>query len=541
MTGIVFDTLTDSPDTPAAATVNLPPLQVRAYGAAGNHGIAKLPALSVVATGFVTERWMGDAIVTLPPLGARAYGAAGGHAIVTLPALAVRARDAGVLAPNPGNAVCTLPHLQVVATGFERCYGSAIVNLPALSTRAVEASGASAIVVLPSLSAVALEQALPSTPRGLLLMPSGFMASFASLDYLSRLEDTATFGMSSTGVLTALLQLRLRLDADPHTAYEGFGQLVDTLELDDQLAVIFTELLTVSMALGATHTVTRIAIAEMVDALLLGAHVATAQEAYALIVEALAFGSLLEAVNIATFTAGMAFDDAIAAAYTAAAALVDSLMFGVEQTPTVTFAALLRSDLALSMAGLSAWEAFGLLEDRLDFVVQLNIDDEQYLAWTMNTTSKAATRYDSWPFNSFMRINGKRYGVAATGLYRIGGATDNGEDINAKLRLGMSSLGTRVLKRIPEIYYATAGGDLYFKVIVAHEKTGERSSHGYRGYTVGGASMREGRIEPGRGLKSVYFDFQIENIDGSSFDLDVLEFKPLLLDRRVRGKAGAKP
>ena len=52
--------------------------------------------------------------------------------------------------------------------------------------------------------------------------------------------------------------------------------------------------------------------------------------------------------------------------------------------------------------------------------------------------------------------------------------------------------------------------------------------------------MREGRVEPGRGLKAVYFDFIAENVEGSDFEFDVIEFKPLYLERRLRGKAGGK-
>lgn len=340
----------------------------------------------------------------------------------------------------------------------------------------------------------------------------------------------------------ALLRAKLALEAEPSMRFEGTRTLRDTLTLDAQFAGIYQELLTVSLALGATQNITFTAIAQMADALLLGGAVGSVREAYALITEAIAFGMLLEATSIATLTAGLEFGSAIEAAYQAAAKLVDELLLGATLTPSVTLVALMQDELAIGLTQNALLTAIAVLRDRLDFVLHLHVDDEQYIAWSMNTDSRAASRYTNYPFNSFMRIGKRYYGVSDTGLYRLEGEDDAGADIAAKLRLGMSSLGTRVMKRVASGYLGyTADGDLRLKIISADPTTGEREAHVYRLYVSGAGSQREGRVKLGKGMKAVYFDFQIENVDGADFELDVIEILPVFLTRRLRGNAGAKP
>jgi hypothetical protein len=87
----------------------------------------------------------------------------------------------------------------------------------------------------------------------------------------------------------------------------------------------------------------------------------------------------------------------------------------------------------------------------------------------------------------------------------------------------------------------TAAGDLLLKVVKADSTTGAREAHVYRLYATGAGSMREGRVKVGKGLEAVYYDFQVENVDGAAFDVDVIEIIPVAAQRRVRGNAGGKP
>lgn len=359
---------------------------------------------------------------------------------------------------------------------------------------------------------------------------------------VEHLADTLGLGSSAAAAHTALLQARLALLADtPVTTLDGLSALRDDMALEDGLGLVFRELLTVALALGDSQTVSYTAIARMVDALLLSGAVGGPLEAYAVITEALALGTLGYGTPLSVLSDSVKLGAAAASRYAAIAQLIDALALAATQSASATLAIAIGDVLALDAAQSTSLDAVAVLRDQLDFVLQLSIDNEQYVAWTMHTTSKAATRYTNYPFNSFMRVGGRYYGVTDTGRYRLEGEDDAGTPIAAKLRQGMSSLGTRLLKRIATAYLGyTADGDLRIKVIVANEVNGAREAHVYRLRPKGAGSLREGHVPIGRGLKSVYWDFQIENVDGADFALDVVEILPLLLERRIRGNAGGK-
>lgn len=361
-------------------------------------------------------------------------------------------------------------------------------------------------------------------------------------DAIEHLADALNLGFSGSSLQTAVLRARLGLSGDGAIGFDGTARLTDSLSLDDALSLVFRELLADGLTLGDTLAIDYAAIARMVDALLLSGAVDTSAEAFAVIHEAMTFGVVGGGYPLVPLDDSLELGDSIAQTYAAIARLVDALALEAGMTPTATLAVVMADTLALGTTQDTHLDAVSVLRDRLDFVLQFAIDDEQYVAWSMNTDSKAASRYTNYPFNSFMRIGDRYYGATDAGLYRLGGADDAGEPINAALRLGMSSLGTRVLKRIASGYLGyTSSGDLRLKVIVADSTTGAREAHVYRLYATGAGSAREGRIKVGKGLKSVYYDFQVENVDGADFELDVIEILPIYLERRIRGNAGGKP
>jgi hypothetical protein len=359
------------------------------------------------------------------------------------------------------------------------------------------------------------------------------------------LADGLQLGLQLSAIQTAILRARLQLAAEQRVAFDGTQTLRDTLALEVTLDLVFHQILASSLELGATQAISYTAIARMVDALLLGGAVNTSAEAHILIAEAITFGAVLEGTPLTTFTSALGLDASMSLTYAAIARLIDQLALSASQSTTATLATVLSDELALAMGGTTSLDATTVLRDGLAFVLQFSIDDEQYVAWSMNTNTKGATKYTNFPFNSFMRIggeNGVQCGVTDTGLYRMEGADDAGVPIAAKLRLGMSSMGTRAQKRMASAYLGyTASGDLRVKAVVADEVTGDRTAHSYRLHARGASSMREGRVPIGKGLQSPYWDFVVENVDGADFELDVIEILPIYLERRVRGNAGGKP
>lgn len=356
------------------------------------------------------------------------------------------------------------------------------------------------------------------------------------------LNDSVTL----SGVLTALpgllLRSAIRVQAKLKTKAQAVAALQDAVELEDRFDLILILMLKDAVTTGDTLSLDYTALIRLQDALLLSGTVTTVAEATLLMVEAVAFHATMEAMQFIGLSDQVTLSDVIRDAFTAAMQLVDSVLMTDTLTGTGTIAMALRDGVTLDGALLTSVQAVELLRDTVGLTVRFTLDDGHYVAWTMNADSKASSKYEQWPFNSYMRVGGRYYGVSDTGLYRLGGDTDDGAAINARVRMGMSTLGSRTAKHVPSVYLGySATGDMLLKAVVADSQTGQRQAHVYRLHANDSAgSVREARTKLGRGLSAVYWDFEIVNDAGADFDIDVIEWMPLQTQRRLRGNAGGK-
>lgn len=147
--------------------------------------------------------------------------------------------------------------------------------------------------------------------------------------------------------------------------------------------------------------------------------------------------------------------------------------------------------------------------------------------WVLNSETAAASAYANYGFTSFARMGDDVFGVRADGIYKLGGASDDGSPINAVVAFGSIDFGTSELKGVSNVYVGTAsGGALYVKVITV------QGTYTYRGRRVDGA-MRAQRFDLGRGLRASYYEFELYTTGGEDFDLDSVEFVPAALARRI--------
>lgn len=145
--------------------------------------------------------------------------------------------------------------------------------------------------------------------------------------------------------------------------------------------------------------------------------------------------------------------------------------------------------------------------------------------WAMNTRTAGVTEYQNYAFNSFARVGDKYLGAADDGLYELLGDTDNGTSIIATIRSGFAQWAGTHLGSFKAAYLAVAGpGNYILRVITRDGKTFN--------YEVNVADGRTAKIKMGKGLRSRYFAFELVST-GQDFDLDTLEFFPLVADRRV--------
>lgn len=146
--------------------------------------------------------------------------------------------------------------------------------------------------------------------------------------------------------------------------------------------------------------------------------------------------------------------------------------------------------------------------------------------WAMNTRTGGVTEYKNFPFNSFANYGEHSYLAAADdGLYELQGDDDNGADIIAQIKGGFLQFGGGHLSRLKAAYIAQRGsGDWVLKIT-----TGEGLTYIY-GVTAAG--MHTAKVNMGKGQRARYFSYELIST-GQDFDLDTLEFVPIVLERRV--------
>lgn len=148
-----------------------------------------------------------------------------------------------------------------------------------------------------------------------------------------------------------------------------------------------------------------------------------------------------------------------------------------------------------------------------------------FTTWVMNTRSGGVTEYQDYTFNSFAQMGRKYLGANETGLYELLGDTDAGTPIVARMKGGYMQFGGTQLSRLKEAYIAARGEGHWVLKIIA----GEDDVYFYE---VDNRSMRSTKFHMGKGQRSRYFAFELVSA-GQDFDLDTLEFVPLVVTRRV--------
>ena len=152
-----------------------------------------------------------------------------------------------------------------------------------------------------------------------------------------------------------------------------------------------------------------------------------------------------------------------------------------------------------------------------------------FRTWALNTRRNALTEYN-FQFTSYALFNGLVLGVSPAGVVALGTqAVDGTLPITARARTGKVDYGETHLKRVPRLYVGGEfDGDVLFRTIV--DATGERT---YRLPWNHVAGMQQRRVPVGKGPKSRYFQFEIENELGADFTLENVLAYPTGLRRRV--------
>lgn len=146
--------------------------------------------------------------------------------------------------------------------------------------------------------------------------------------------------------------------------------------------------------------------------------------------------------------------------------------------------------------------------------------------WAINTRNNAITEYTNYNFNSFAQFGSKYIAASAEGIYELDGDTDAGLAIIAEAQSGLGRLNGTKMSGLKGAYLAARGGGRFYVKLIS----GDGREYVYEAVAQPGLMMT--KINVGKGLRTSYIAFNLQS-EGQDFDLDSLEFVPMLSDRRV--------
>lgn len=179
--------------------------------------------------------------------------------------------------------------------------------------------------------------------------------------------------------------------------------------------------------------------------------------------------------------------------------------------------------------------ALRALEDLADGAVlycTLRLGGMDYQGWVLNTQLRAVTEYRNVPFDSFAVLGGRTYAAGDVGIFELAGDTDNGAPIDAWFRPFLTNFGTQKMKRVTDIWLGTSATGLFVKVHTRDPATGKMTEDVYPVQHAHGDGTDKGRVKVGRGLTSNWWTLTVGNVAGAPFEIENIEWKPLVLDRR---------
>lgn len=136
-------------------------------------------------------------------------------------------------------------------------------------------------------------------------------------------------------------------------------------------------------------------------------------------------------------------------------------------------------------------------------------------------SGREITRYTNFPFDQIVRHGDKYYGVSSTGLYLLGGDTDDGAPIPWAFRTATTDFGTIQRKTVVSAYL----GGKVMPTATATIFAGEAGEINYTYPVPPSATNQNYRVRFGRGLKTRYFALEMADARGGDVRADSIDFE----------------
>jgi hypothetical protein len=155
---------------------------------------------------------------------------------------------------------------------------------------------------------------------------------------------------------------------------------------------------------------------------------------------------------------------------------------------------------------------------------------EAVYTWVVNHTTGAPARYEGHDFHSFGRIGRSYLGAKADGIYLLEGDLDGATEIDAIASTGRMDFGSTRMKRVLAAYL---GVDSAGQVNISLRTDADHTYGPYQ-FRVMPTGHQVERAKFAKGIKSRYWEFDIENVDGGDMSIDEIEFDVIELIHRLK-------
>jgi hypothetical protein len=178
-----------------------------------------------------------------------------------------------------------------------------------------------------------------------------------------------------------------------------------------------------------------------------------------------------------------------------------------------------------------AIEALAAFTGYVDGTYLLDTTQELF-TWVINHNTGAPSRYENFDFDSFAKIGEDYLAARGDGIYLLEGDDDNGIDIDAIATIGRTDFDEPSMKRVTAAFLGlNSAGQAHLTL-----RTDQGVTSGpYKLRQSATASTTE-RAKFARGLKSRYWEIDIENADGGDLHIKTAELETIILGEKRRLK-----
>lgn len=317
------------------------------------------------------------------------------------------------------------------------------------------------------------------------------------------------------------------------TTLSAMASRTEQLSFATQLRLLFEAAVAEGVDFTAGALADRIATVAALDALEISGQATSLLSAVAMLADAIALAEAATSVQETDVADAAALADTLETKLLAIADVISEIVVDAAAQGLAVVSVLVDEQLVagdeLTMQAIYTAAA----NEQVTLALSVAFDGVPYLGLSMNAETKGVTEYDNYNFSGLAEFNGTLYGVGEAGLYKLEGDDDAGAEISASLRTALLRLGAGKETRIDSAYLGyRSNGTLQLKVTYIDSR-GSKRSYVYDLQELPARDNRPGRVKVGKGLKSVYWSFELSNTDGADFDLDVLEILPLAFTRRL--------